>query len=118
MRKKWFAGLGCLRLGSSILTVLGKTLDLEILCHCEKRVELLLGDVDLALVHELEDRDEVVIEDALEVEQGMLVGIAPQDGPEEGGAGGDDDLVRLHLAVVAHQRHVKEVLLLPDGVKC
>ena len=46
----------------------------------------------------------------------MLVGIPPQHISEEGGAGGEDHFVGgdLLLALPAGQRHVEEVLVLPD----
>ena len=41
------------------------------------------------------------------------MGVAPQDVPEEGRAGGQDDLVGLQLLlVITGQGHVKEVLVL------
>ena len=52
------AGLGgCLWSGSSVLTVLSEALDLEVLRDGEEGIELLLGNVNLALVHELEHGD-------------------------------------------------------------
>ena len=74
------AGLcGCLRSGPSVLTVLSEALDLEVLRDGEEGIELLLGNVNLALVHKLEHGDQVVIEDALEVQKRMLVRVPPQD---------------------------------------
>ena len=70
---------GCLGSGSSVLPVLSEALDLEILRDSEEGIELLLGNVNLALVHELEHGDQVVIEDALEIKQRMLVRVPPQD---------------------------------------
>ena len=70
---------GCLRPGSSVLAVLSETLDLEVLRDGEEGIELLLGNVNLALVHELEHGDQVVIEDALEVQKRRLVRVPPQD---------------------------------------
>ena len=37
-----------------------------------------------------------------------------QVSPEEGGAGGEDELVGLDLFLLARDRHIKEVLLLPQ----
>ena len=70
----------------------------------------------LPVVHEAQHGLEFRVSDALEVEQRMLVGIPPQHIFEEGGAGGEDHLVGgdLLLAFSARQRHVKEVLVLPD----
>ncbi len=44
--------------------------------------------------------------------------VAAQDGSEEGGAGGEDDLVRLDLvAILTGQRHVEEVFVLAKFAK-
>ena len=49
----------------------------------------------------------------------MVVPVSAQDSSEEGGAGGEDDLVGLQLvAVLAGQRHVKEVLVVAQLAKC
>ena len=44
----------------------------------------------------------------------MLVGVLPEDGPEEGRAGGQDELVCLDLPGATAQGAAKEILLLPD----
>ena len=75
------------------------------------------GNVDLALVHEMEYGDQVVIEDALEVQKRMLVRVPPEDCAEEGGAGSDDHFVGLYLVVVTHESHVEEVFLLSDVIE-
>ena len=62
----------------------GEALHLEVLRHGEEGVELLLCHVHLAVVHEVEDGDQVGVLDALEVEQRVLVAVPPQDRPEEG----------------------------------
>ena len=94
--------------------VLGEPLHPEILGHGQEVVEVVLGDVDLALVHEGEDRLEVGVADALHVEEGVLVGVPPEHGAEEGAAGGEDDLVRLDLLLLARQGHVEQVLVVPQ----
>jgi len=52
------------------------------------------------------------VPDAPEVEEGVRVGVAAQEVPEEGRAGGEDDLVRTQLVLLARQGHVEEVLVL------
>ena len=65
------------------------------------------------MIHKVQHGLEVRVLDPLEVEEGVLVGGAPQDVPEEGRAGGQDDLVGLQLLlVITGQGHVKEVLVL------
>jgi len=44
----------------------------------------------------------------------MLVRVLPQDGPEEWGAGGQDQFVSLELLGTTTKCAVKEVFLLPD----
>ena len=97
--------------------VLGEPLHLQVLRHGQEGVELLLGDVDLASVHEIQHGHQVVIEDALEVEEGMLVRVPPEDCAEEGGAGSDDHFVCFYLVVVTHESHVEEVFLLSDVIE-
>ena len=46
------------------------------------------------------------------------MGVAPQDVPEEGGAGAEDDLVRLQLLlVITAQGHVEKVFVLAQLAK-
>ena len=47
--------------------------------------------------------------DPFQVEEGVLVGVLLEYAPEEGGAGREDDLVRLDLAALAGQGHVEKV---------
>jgi len=42
------------------------------------------------------------------------VGVPAQDVPEEGGASGEDDFVRLHLGIITGESDIKEVLLLAE----
>ena len=93
---------------------MGQTLDFEIFSHSQESVELLLSHVDFSLIHEVEDTDELLVLDPLEVEQGVLVWIAPQHISEEGGAGGEDHFVGVHLGIVTSKRHVEKVFLFPE----
>ena len=87
---------------------------LQVLCYGQKGIELLLGNVNLSVVHEVEDRLQVSELHPLEVEERVLVGVLPEDGPEEGGAGGQDELVCLDLSGSTAQGTIKEVFLLSD----
>ena len=40
--------------------------------------------------------------------------VTSQSSPEEGGAGGEDELVGLDLLLLTRDRHIKEVLLIPQ----
>ena len=96
----------------------GEALHLEVPGHGEEGVELLLCHVHLAVVHEVEDGDQVGVLDALQVEEGVLVPVAPQHRAEEGGAGREDDLVCLQLLIIAGQGDVEEIFVfteLPKG---
>ena len=61
------------------------------------------------MVHEVDNTVELLHLDSSEVQQGMLVRMPPENVLEEGAAGGEDDLVGLHLVVLARQGHVEEV---------
>ena len=91
--------------------VLSQTFHLEIFSDGEERVKLFLGDIHFAVIHEVEHADQVCILDTLEEEQGMLVAIPPQDGPEEGRAGTQDHLVGLKLLILTGQGDVEEVFV-------
>ena len=70
-----------------------------------------LQDVDLSVVHVLEELLEVLRPDVLEEDDGVLVALAPrQHLPEEGRAHAQHDLVRLEHAPPARQRHVRQDL--------
>ena len=59
-------------------------LDVKLLGEGEEAVELLLHHVHLALVHEVEDGLQVRVLDPPQVEERVLVRIAPQDVPKTG----------------------------------
>ena len=64
---------------------LGETLHLELLGHAEEGAEVLLGDVDLAPVHEVQQRDQVLVSHPLQEEKRVMVtGVVGQDVPEKG----------------------------------
>ena len=73
-----------------------------------------LSHIHLSLVHEVENREQLLVLDALEVEEGMLVGIPAKDVPEERTASREDDLVSLHLGIITGESDIKEVLLLAE----
>ena len=67
-----------------IWVVLSEPFYLEVFCHCKEGVELFLCNIDLPVVHEVEYRLQVSELHALEVEEWVLVGVLPENGPEEG----------------------------------
>ena len=73
-----------------------------------------MGDIDLSVVHEVEHGLQVSELHPLEVEERVLVGVLLEDGPEEGGAGGQYQLVCLDLPGTTTEGAVKEILLLSD----
>ena len=78
-------GILGLRLGTrDRLLLLSEPLDLQLLRDCEKLVEVILGDVGFPEVHEVQDGGEVGELDTLEVDEGMLVRIPPENLFEEG----------------------------------
>ena len=64
------------------------------------------------MVHEIQHSHELLVLDTFQVQQGMLVPVPPEDCLEEGGAGGEDDLVCLQLVIVAGEGYVEEILVL------
>ena len=65
---------------------LGQTLDLELLGHAEEGAEVLLGDVDLAPVHEVQQGHQVLVSHPLQEEKRVMVsGVVGQDVPEKRG---------------------------------
>ena len=73
-----------------------------------------LSHIHLSLVHEVEYREQLLVFDALEVEEGMLVRIPTKDVPEERTASREDDFVSLHLGIITGKGDIKEVLLLTE----
>ena len=98
---------------------LGKTLNLELLRDAEEGAEVVLGDVNLAPVHEVQQRDQVPVPHPLQEEERVMVpGVPEEDVPEEGGAGREHDLVGLHLtAILGDEAHVEQLLLLPEIIE-
>jgi hypothetical protein len=71
------------------------------------------------MIHKIEDGLQVCILDPLEVEEGVLVGVAAQNVAEEGGAGGQDHLVGLQLLlIITAQSYVEKILILAQLTKC
>ena len=90
--------------------ILGQTLHFELLGYLEEVVEVLLGDVDLAMVHKGDDGLKVSVGDALEIQERVSVGILLEDCSEERGAGGQDQFVCLDLLRATTEGAVKQVL--------
>ena len=63
--------------------ILSQPLHFELLGHLEEVVEVLLGYIDLAVVHEGDDSLEVGVGDALEIEEWVCVRILLEDCSEE-----------------------------------
>ena len=98
--------------GGVIAVLLSQPLHLQFLCSQEEGVEVILSDIDLAVVDEVDDILEVVCTDAPEVEQRVVVRVAGEDVPEQRAGGGEDHLVGGHLVAAAHQHHVEQDLVL------
>ena len=77
-------------------------------------MKLILGYVNLAVIHKVQDGGEVGIVHALQVDERLVVGVVGQDPPEEGRAGGQHHLVGLQLgrALIAAESHVEELAIL------
>ena len=107
--------------GGALSTILGivlcQSFDFQFLGDGKEVVEVLLSHVDLAVVHEVKDGLEIIVLDALQVEERVLVRILLEHRPEEGRAGGQDQLVGLDLARAAAQRHVEQILVVADVSK-
>ena len=73
-----------------------------------------LPHVDFSLIHEVEDTDKLLVLDPLEVEEGMLVGIAPHHISEEGRASGEDHFLGIDLGLITGKRHIEKVFLFLD----
>ena len=85
---------------------------LQLLSDGEEGVELVLGDGHLPEIHEAQDRLKVGETKAVEVEEGMVVLVAPEDSFEEWRAGREDDLVGRDLVISTGQRHVVQIILI------
>ena len=98
--------------------VLSKSLHLELLCNRQEGVELLLGNIDFSMVHEVQHRLKLTEPNTLEVEQRVLVRILLENGSEEWRASRQDELVCLDLSGATAKSAVKQILLfsdLPEG---
>ena len=89
-----------------------QTLHLQLLSHGEERVELFLGNVDLTMVHEVQDSHQLLVLDTLQVEKGMLVLVSPENRFEEGGTGGEYHLVGEQLVIVAGEGNVEKIFVI------
>lgn len=77
---------------SGIWRPAAKRSHLQVLCHREEGAELCLSNVDLSVVHEVEDGEDALVLDALQVEQGVAVRVPLQHCAEERGAGRENHL--------------------------
>jgi len=102
---------------SSARGALGQAFHSELLSNSKEGVEVILGDVDLTMVHEVEHALHVPVGDSLQVEhQGTLLAgrlVSSQDGTEERTACREDHLVSLKLLVLAGIVTSKKLLLIP-----
>ena len=74
--------------------------------------------IHFTVIHEVEHCLHVFVFYPLEVEERVGVWVFAEHSPEEGGAGREDHLVRQHLLLLAGQRHVEEILVLPQLAEC
>ena len=98
-------------IGGVAVVLLRQPLHLQFLGSQEEGVEVILRDIDLAVVDEVYDILEVGGTDAPEVEQRVVVWVAGEDVPEQRAGGGEDHLVGGHLVPPAHQHHVEQDLV-------
>ena len=111
---------------------LGQALHLQLLSNGEETVEIILGHIDLPLVHEVQHSDELqsfgreylnttvpylTVLNTFQVQQRMMVWISLENISEEWAAGGHYNLVSLYLAVITCKGHVKEVFLVSQVSK-
>ena len=71
-----------------------------------------MGNVDLTMVHEVQDSHQLLVLDTLQVEKGMLVPVSPENRFEEGGTGGEYDLVGEQLVIVAGESNVEKIFVI------
>ena len=90
-------------------------LHLELLRHLQEGVELVRGDEDLPVVHELEDVLDVGELHAGQVDDGVVaVSVLGEDGAQLGAAGSEDHPVCRHLLLSTGQTDVHHLLVVPD----
>ena len=84
----------------------------ELLSNSKEGVEVILGDVDLTMVHEVQNSHQLLVLDTLQVEKGMLVLVSPENRFEEGRAGGEYHLVGEQLVIVAGEGNVEKIFVI------
>ena len=72
----------------------------KVFSYRQEAVQLLLGNVDLAHVHEVEHTQQLLVLNPLEVQEGVLVGVTSEHVSEERGTGRQNNLVGLDLGVI------------------
>ena len=85
---------------------------LQRLGRLDEAGEAWLRDAGFALVHKVEDALHLPAEDVLEHDDRVFAGVVDENFLEVGGAGGEDDLVGSHAAVLAHDGAVNQPLIL------
>ena len=98
---------------------LGQTFDFQIFSEHEECVQVLLGNIDFSMVDEVDNGLEISQLDTAEVDKRMMVWQTTENVPEEGAAGGQDDLMHLDLlSIVTRKSQVKEVVIVSQITKC
>jgi len=94
----------------------------KFLRNSQKGVKVILGDIDLPMIHEVEHALHVSVSDALQIEdqRSLLIGwlVSSQDGAKEWTAGGEDHFVGLQLLILAGNGDIEKFLLVPDVSEC
>ena len=98
--------------------VFKSTFDLEILCHLQKTVEIILSDTHLPMIHKVQDRKKICVLYVPQVEKRMGVGVLFQDASEERRTWSQYYFVGLDLLLLASQGHVKEVFVFSQLPEC
>ena len=110
-RRLWF-------LCATAAVPLGEAFNPQLLGHGKEGVEIVLGNVDLSMIHEAQHALQLLELDPLQVQEWVLVTVPPQHLSEEGAAGRDDHLVCLDLRVIfACKCHVEELLVVANFTK-
>ena len=93
----------------------GESLDLKALGGANERSEVCLRNINLAAIHEIEERLEVSSGYVLEEDDGVLARCFRQHLTEVFGARGENELMRRVQLPTASQRHIHEHLLQEKG---
>ena len=103
---------------TGILTI-SKSFHFQFLSKGKKRVQILLSQEDLPLVHEGKQGFHVCDLDAFQIHQGVAVLDVLQDFPEEVGTGRHHHLVHLNLLMFStDEGQIREIFVLLQVVEC